>query len=612
MRVPLLLLASVLVLPVFGCGDDGVTLPGGGGAGGFMEAGGGGQAAGAGGEGGEGGQPTCDTLVCGDDQFCYAGVCRDCAVETGTLHDRTLALGDGEEDRFYMLHVPASYSCASPAPLLVDFHGTAAGPGQPEEAYQLDALLALAEDKGAVVVRPRSRSSARGGAQIFRWDQNPGDLERNVTFTQNLVQELRSRYRIDEQRIYASGFSSGSNMTSQFLGAARGLFAGLAPIAGGIWSDPGIAAFEVGSAPRIYAATGFRDYLHGTRQDLLALLAERGVPAENIVQREYDTGHDLYAWHFEELWTFLDEGVRPGGGALAKPWISETLPQAGSVLTLTPRADGSLVATGAEGEVWLRSAAGVWTLAQTLGSGPLTGACADGEGNVFVVGERDFFAGSAALTFQSASTIPEFFGTYFGTSYLNGIGCAGSAPLAAAGYWTGARSSDGGESWQGLGVDAGGYPAQSSAVHVSDSGTILAVGYYDYIGRGAVGAAGLTPVDHPAGAEWLTDASSAPGGKHWVVGDHGVILASSDDGVTWQLQPSGSDEDLYAVAVAADGQRAVAVGRRGTILVTLDGGANWEDWGAGLDVFFGAAAIVGDTLFVAGEGGLVLRAELLD
>lgn len=607
-RFPSVVVASFLTIAA--CGDDDPTNLADGGAGGVATQGGGGHGENIGGGGGE--APTCDSLTCGDDQFCYAGSCRDCAVETGTLHDRTLALGDDEEDRYYMLHVPTTYECGSAAPVLVDFHGTAAGPGQPEEAYQLDALIALSEAKGVIVVRPRSRSSARGGAEIYRWDQNPGDLERNVTFTQNLVEHLRSTYHIDEQRIYAAGFSSGSNMTSQFLGPARGLFKGLAPIAGGIWSDPGIDPFDQGTAPRVYAATGYRDYLHGTRRDLLELLQDAGVPEDQVVVREYDTGHDLYEWHFPELWAFLDEGTRPGGGELSPDWIAEELPSPGSVLTLTTRADGTLVATGSDGQVWLRSEAGDWILADTLDVGVLSGACADGEGNMFLVGERDFIAGSADLTFQAPKTVPEFFGTYFGTSYLNGIGCASGTALAAGGYWTGVRSADGGDAWLGLGVDAGGYAAQSSAVHVSDIGTIVAVGYYDYIGRGAAGAEALVPIDHPAGAEWLTDATSAPGGKHWVVGDRGVILASTDDGLVWEQQISNTAEDLYAIAFASDGLTGAAVGRLGAILVTLDGGETWEDRSAGLDVFLGAAAFQGNTVFVAGERGLVLRADLTD
>ncbi len=594
-------MVSIAALDV-GCGDDGAGAPGGGGEGGAPTP----PASST-----SSGQPTCDDLDCGADEFCYAGACRACDAPLGTAHDQVLASGDGNEDRFYFLHVPASYSCAAPAPLLVDFHGTSGGE-RPEETYQLDALIALAEAKGAIVVRPRSRSSDEGGfGEIYRWDQNPGDLERNVAFALNLVESLRSRYRIDAARSYASGFSSGSNMTSQFLGAGRGVFRGLAPIAGGVWSALQVDAFEDGEAPRLYLATGHRDYLYGSMRDLLARLSVINVPASNILVREYDTGHDLFPWHFEELWAFLDEGVSPIAVEPEPPWTEETPPEAESILSFAQRPDGSLVATGVEGKVWLRTTAGAWSLAAVVPTGgPLTGSCVDGTGRVYVAGEQYFAAGSAALVFEAPKQVPEFFGGYFGASYLNGVGCAGGSELAAGGYWTGVRSSDGGDSWAGLAMDVGGYTAQASAVHVTDAGTIFAVGYPDYVGRGDAAATELVAMDHPSGSDWLNDVASVAGGWLWVVGDRGTILHSSDDGLTWEAQDSTTTEDLYAVAFA-DVWTGAAVGRRGTVVVTRDAGATWESLAVGMDMYLGAAAFVGPTeLLVAGESGRVLRTDL--
>ena len=48
-----------------------------------------------------------------------------CGAPTGDFHDQVLAKGDGIEDRYYWMHVPTTYSCAAPMPLLVDVHGTA-------------------------------------------------------------------------------------------------------------------------------------------------------------------------------------------------------------------------------------------------------------------------------------------------------------------------------------------------------------------------------------------------------------------------------------------------------------------------------------------------------
>ena len=90
----------------------------------------------------------------------------------------------------------------------------------------------------------------------------------------------------------------------------------------------------------------------------------------------------------------------------------------------------------------------------------------------------------------------------------------------------------------------------------------------------------------------------------WVVGDGGRVMTSNDDGQTWRSQPSGTQENLYAVSFA-DAQNGAAVGRRGTVIVTADGGAHWTGRPLGLDTYLGAVHVDASTIWIAGEGGLV-------
>ena len=60
----------------------------------------------------------------------------------------------------------------------------------------------------------------------------------------------------------------------------------------------------------------------------------------------------------------------------------------------------------------------------------------------------------------------------------------------------------------------------------------------------------------------------------WIVGDMGVILATKDNGNTWNKQSSGTDSGLYNVDFR-NNKRGYAVGERGTVLRTEDGGRNW-------------------------------------
>ena len=58
------------------------------------------------------------------------------------------------------------------------------------------------------------------------------------------------------------------------------------------------------------------------------------------------------------------------------------------------------------------------------------------------------------------------------------------------------------------------------------------------------------------------------------MGQHGVILATTDGGQTWTHQQSGTDERLNDVHFL-DAQKGWAVGAQGTLLQTTDGGNKW-------------------------------------
>jgi photosystem II stability/assembly factor-like uncharacterized protein len=64
--------------------------------------------------------------------------------------------------------------------------------------------------------------------------------------------------------------------------------------------------------------------------------------------------------------------------------------------------------------------------------------------------------------------------------------------------------------------------------------------------------------------------------RGWAVGGEGVIVATTDGGLTWRPQKSGVGDDLYDVKFF-DGSEGWVVGRGGTMLHTTDGGRTWED-----------------------------------
>ncbi|HUJ58570.1 MAG TPA: YCF48-related protein [Kofleriaceae bacterium] len=518
-----------------------------------------------------------------------------CTAPTGTFHDQVLPLGDGLENRYYWLHVPDSYDCGAPMPLLVDFHGTASD--TPEEAYQTPAITALGDQVGAIVVRPRSRSSDEGGQQVYRWDQNPGDIARNVTYADNLVAYLEQHYAIDPQRVYASGFSSGSNMAAQFLADAHSPFHGLAPIAGGFWET--FTPPPLASGPRIYMSTGYRDYLWPTARDLIDAMTAAGLPADHLFVQHTGGGHDLYPWHFTELWQWLDGGVAPGGGgAIAEPWTATTLPSPADVNALA--LDGTtLVAAGAHGRTWRHGAAG-WALDLDRGDADYTALCF-GPATALVGGDYRAAFGTATA-WSPGGGVPDY--GMLGEGWVNAATCRGDGSVAVAGYWSAAVTANAGAAWTQLHAPTPyGVDAQMAGAATSTSGTTVLVGYFDYVARAGASDTTATAIDHPAAGDWW-NAVAVAGSTFWVVGDDGGILASQDDGMTWTAQHSGTTENLYAVSFA-DALHGAAVGRRGTVVVTADGGATWTPRPLGEDVYLGAVYVDATTVWIAGAGGLV-------
>ena len=520
-----------------------------------------------------------------------------CEVARGTLRGQSLANGDGQEARAYWLHVPASYDCAAPAPLLVDFHGTASD--VPEEAYQTPALVAFANAHGVIVARPRSRSSDFQGTQIYRWDQNPGDLARNELFAKNLVADLATRYSIDPARVYASGFSSGSNMVAQFLGDAASPFVGLAPIAGGKWTQDPLPSLADG--PRLYFATGYRDYLWPYARAMVTDVAAAALPDERVFVRRSGGGHDLYSWHFDELWQFLDARERPGIGAVTAPWTAAALPSPSDVLALALDGD-VLVAAGARGRVWRRDAAGAWSVELDRGTSDYTALCFGAAGRGFVGGSYSG-AHRSGTTWAADRSVPDF--GMLGAGWVNGAACRDDGSTVVGGYWSAAITHDSGATYTRFNAPTGfGVDHQIAGAVESPGGATVLVGYYDFIGTAARGSTIANAVPHTRTTEWWNAATAVAGGRFWAVGDAGAIVTSGNNGVTWTPQTSGTDENLYAVHFA-DALHGAAVGRRGAVVVTSDGGAHWSPRPLGKDVFLGAVFVDAGTITIAGEDGLV-------
>lgn len=544
-----------------------------------------------------------------------------CAIGKGDHHDQPLVV-DGDT-RHYFLHVPASYESGRSTALLVDFHGTFVGAEKdlPEEGWVLPGAVAASEAHQFILVRPRSRyADLDDHGQLYQWDVNRGDLTRNAAFTHALVEHLKKCYTIDPARIYAFGFSSGTNMAAQFFADSPPVFAGYAQVGGGVWSTVMPTPFSSTNMPRIYNATAFRDYMVQSMPAMLTMLQHTmGFSPDRLWWRRGNTGHELYDWHYDELFPWLDRGAKPADGTLASGWsVDGARPFVDSLLKLARNRAGDLIAATASGDLWKRrSRDGSWTRvavgSRTDGHADvLTDVCFFPSGAGVAIG-----GGTLLLTRDSGDTwtrgpkVPQFGGSAndFGYSYLTGAGCGGPSQVTGGGYWTAATSRDGGATWSEASMKAYGTLSQVAAVQAGPGGTWMAAGYYNYVGRSRDGKT-FTQVKLPTEIQWYNGIAAAPGGRFFIVGEAGTVIASTDDGKTFAAQRSPVQSDLYAVSFAS-ATVGMAVGAHGAAILTMDGGATWRDVSTGLASYLGSVVWLDDTtVLVGGEGGTVLRYTL--
>ena len=140
--------------------------------------------------------------------------------------------------REYRLFVPTQPP-DGPMPLVVAIHG---GSGRDDRYPEQTALEELAEAQGFVVAYPLSEllPGNEGEWQLNTDSQSRQDLD----FIEALIDELSVQYSIDQERVYASGYSLGSMFTYELACHLSARFAAVASHAGSMPMQPNSCAPE--------------------------------------------------------------------------------------------------------------------------------------------------------------------------------------------------------------------------------------------------------------------------------------------------------------------------------------------------------------------------------
>jgi len=137
--------------------------------------------------------------------------------------------------RHYVLHLPLSYNPGKKTPLVIVLHG---GGGNADNIQETTEMNTKADKEGFIVVYPEGTGLLPN--RFLTW--NSGyccgyALKHNVDdvgFIRFLIDYLKQKLSIDNQRIYITGFSNGAIMAYRLGAELSDIIAAIAPVAGSI------------------------------------------------------------------------------------------------------------------------------------------------------------------------------------------------------------------------------------------------------------------------------------------------------------------------------------------------------------------------------------------
>lgn len=92
------------------------------------------------------------------------------------------------------------------------------------------------------------------------------------------------------------------------------------------------------------------------------------------------------------------------------------------------------------------------------------------------------------------------------------------------------------------------------------------------------------------------------------VADGGRILKTTDGGLTWSIQNSGTVLNLNAVLMLTL-DSAYTVGDSGTVLITANGGSTWNSVSSGTTEQFNDIYLIGNKGFIVGNNGAIFKVD---
>lgn len=155
----------------------------------------------------------------------------------GSAHSQDFKVQSIEYDglnREYSIYVPMSYDGSERFPLLFNFHG---GNDQISNWINVADMSPLADTANFILVYPQARPDPSDGGSLNWLPKTDGTFD-DVSFVNALIDTLLENFQIDENRIYACGYSLGGDMSFELACKLSNRIAAIASVARTMRADP--------------------------------------------------------------------------------------------------------------------------------------------------------------------------------------------------------------------------------------------------------------------------------------------------------------------------------------------------------------------------------------
>lgn len=231
-------------------------------------------------------------------------------------------------------------------PLVVMLHG---GGGNSKEAAFSTKWIKKAKKENFIMVFPNGSRPDTTKPASFRhngqnWNdgsnRNLSSIKNNVDdvgFIRTLIDSLKATYRIDDKKVYATGFSNGASMAFLLGIECADIFAAIAPVAGSFWMEypqlkhPISILYITGDSDPLNPYNGGEVRIgkqsFGTKKPVLDLLAiwVNLLDAEKVNEQQQKNIHRLnyQSSNSEIIWiTVRNLGHHwPGGNQTLPRWL---------------------------------------------------------------------------------------------------------------------------------------------------------------------------------------------------------------------------------------------------------------------------------------------------